>query len=143
MLFPDPQINFNNQTVNVKNPVFESLSVESNSTNYHDDNLSTPSNESVYSSVGSTCLILEDVLLPRAIVITSTRDLFTKVPLLAAVTLVWSNSNSRRNHLGPDLTPRRYHRGPHLPLFPLGYHHGYMFMYTLQHQPLSAHSVHP
>jgi hypothetical protein len=54
VVLPDAPINFNNQTVNVKNPVFELLSVDFNSTNYHDDNLSTPSNESVYSSVGST-----------------------------------------------------------------------------------------
>ena len=54
VVLPDPPINFNNQTVSVKNPVFELLSVDSNSTNYHEDNLSTPSNESVYSSVGST-----------------------------------------------------------------------------------------
>jgi len=54
VVLPDPPINFNNQTVNVKNPVFETLSVDSNSTNNHDDNLSTPSNESVISSVGST-----------------------------------------------------------------------------------------
>ena len=54
VVLPDPPINFNNQTVNVKNPVFETLSVDSNSTNNHDDNLSTPSNESVISPVGST-----------------------------------------------------------------------------------------
>ena len=54
VVLPDPPINFNNQTVSVKNPVFELLSVDSNSTNYHEDNLSSPSNESVYSSVGST-----------------------------------------------------------------------------------------
>jgi hypothetical protein len=47
VVLPDPPINSNNQTVHVKNPVFESLSVDYNSTNYHDDNLSTPSNESV------------------------------------------------------------------------------------------------
>jgi len=42
VVLPDHPINFNNQTVNVKNPVFELLSVDSNSTNYHEDNLSTP-----------------------------------------------------------------------------------------------------
>ena len=73
------------------------------------------------------CLILGDVLLSRANVITTTRELFTKFPLLSAAALMWSNSS-----------PRRFHKTPPHHMFPKGYHIGFMFLPSLQHPPLSV-----
>ena len=60
------------------------------------------------------------------------RELFIKLHLLAAAALMWSTPSPRRLHLRP---PQH--------VFPKGYHLGFMFLPSLQHHPLSAHSVHP